>query len=66
MDFAMLKNWHVCCNSRKNYQGCILMVDTRVTYIPFMLAFLYNFKRVYLYWFHFNTPLPENIRYDIQ
>ena len=47
-------------------QGCIWMVDTRVTDIPFMLSFPAKIKNVDLYWVHVNNLLLNKMKYKNQ
>ena len=49
-----------------NDQGCTWTVVTRVTHIPFMLAFLANLKKGSSYWRHGNTPIPGHNKYNSQ
>ena len=43
-----------------NYQGCILMVTTRIIDIPFMLAFIINWKQ-YINFFKKDSDLWEEV-----
>ena len=43
-----------------------LMVASRVTDTPFVLAFLENFKKGASYWRHGKTPLHKHMNYNTQ
>ena len=45
MECASLKNWHFFGMVETNYPDWVWIVGTQVTDIPFVLAFLDNFKK---------------------
>ena len=43
---SKVENWHFPVIGETNSPDWILMVAAQVKYIPFVLAFMYNFKKV--------------------
>ena len=68
MECTKLKNWNVYQKKEKYYQGWTWTMDTQVTNIPCMLAFLtkFIFKRGASYWINGNNLLPEKNSYNTQ
>ena len=50
----------------KHSPGWTCTVATHEADIPFMLAFLYNFKKGALYWRHGNISLLDHMNYNTQ
>ena len=66
MEYKNLKAGVFIGIGEENYQGWIWTVATRVTYTPFVLAFLEMFLKGDLYWRHCNTPIPDNMKHNTQ